>query len=221
MNSRMQVAATVAFVAALAITTVAQSPAATYFPDRSDWQRRAPAEAGFDPAALDSAVKFAIANENPGPRDPVIAHAQTFGATEPFDALVGPVKERGALNGLIVRRGYVVADWGETTRVDMTHSVTKTFLSTVVGLAWQRGLIRSLDDRVSPYMPAGLSAPACLSRHTTSRLPGTICCGRRATGRARCGTSRTGPIVRKGRRAGGRSDRFMNPARATSTTMSG
>ena len=40
-------------------------------------------------------------------------------------------------------------------RVDMTHSVTKTFLSTVVGLAWQKGLIRSLDDRVGPYMPAG------------------------------------------------------------------
>ena len=149
-------AATVALrLAALAITTVAQSPAATYFPDRFDWQRRAPAEAGFDRRRARCAIKFAIANENPGPRDPVIAHAQTFGATEPFDALVGPVKERGALNGLVIRRGYVVADWGETTRVDMTHSVTKTFLSTVVGLAWQRGLIRNLDDRVGPYMPAG------------------------------------------------------------------
>jgi CubicO group peptidase (beta-lactamase class C family) len=35
----------------------------------------------------------------------------------------------------------------------MTHSVTKTFLSTVVGLAWDRGLIRNLSDRVVDYMP--------------------------------------------------------------------
>src|SRR5262245_28700692 len=97
---------------AVAVSAAAQRP---YFPDRFDWQRRAPAEAGFDAETLAEAVKFAIHNENPGPKDPVIAHAQTFGATEPFDALVGPVKERGALNGLVVHHGYVVADWGETT----------------------------------------------------------------------------------------------------------
>ena len=144
-----------AVFAAFAITTAAQSPPTTYFPERFDWPRHTPAEAGMDAAGLADAIKFAIANENPGPRDPVIAHAQTFGATEPFDALVGPVKERGALNGLVIRGGYVVADWGETTRVDMTHSVTKTFLSTIIGLAWHRGLIRNLDDRVGPYMPSG------------------------------------------------------------------
>jgi CubicO group peptidase (beta-lactamase class C family) len=35
----------------------------------------------------------------------------------------------------------------------MTFSVTKTFLSTVVGLAWQRRLIADLSDRVAPYVP--------------------------------------------------------------------
>jgi CubicO group peptidase (beta-lactamase class C family) len=54
---------------------------------------------------------------------------------------------------LIVRNGYIVAEWGEPARVDMTHSVTKTFLTTVVGLAWQRGLIHDLNDRARDYMP--------------------------------------------------------------------
>ena len=49
--------------AAFAITTAAQSPATTYFPDRFDWQRRAPAEAGFDAAALADAIKFAVARK--------------------------------------------------------------------------------------------------------------------------------------------------------------
>jgi CubicO group peptidase (beta-lactamase class C family) len=71
---------------------------------------------------------------------------------EPFDTPIGPVQPRGALNGIIVRNGSVVAEWGETTRVDMTFSVTKSFLSTVVGLAWQKGLIRDVNDLVRDYV---------------------------------------------------------------------
>jgi len=37
--------------------------------------------------------------------------------------------------------------------VDMTFSVTKSFLSTTVGLAYDRKLIRDLNDRVQPYVP--------------------------------------------------------------------
>ena len=35
----------------------------------------------------------------------------------------------------------------------MTHSVTKSFLSSVVGIAHDRGLIRSIDDTVRDYVP--------------------------------------------------------------------
>ena len=56
-----------------------------YYPDGFDWQRRSAAEAGMDAAALDAAVKFAIANENPAPRDLAVAHATSLGAAEPFD----------------------------------------------------------------------------------------------------------------------------------------
>ena len=123
----------------LVTSAAAQTSGQPYFPERSDWQHRTPQQAGFDPARLDEAIAFAVANESPLPKDLALAHAQTYAANEPFDALLGPVKERGALNGLIVHRGYVVAEWGETSRVDMTFSVTKTFLTTVVGLAWQKG----------------------------------------------------------------------------------
>lgn len=74
----------------------------------------------------------------PASKDLATDLATTFGAREPFDTAIGPVKPRGALNGLIVRRGYIVAEWGETDRVDMTFSVTKSFLSTVVGQACRK-----------------------------------------------------------------------------------
>jgi len=144
-----------AFVLVATTGAASQTPAA-YFPERSNWERRTPEQVGMDAAALKDAVAFSVAHENPSPRDPVLKHAQTFAATEPFDALIGPVAERGPLTGLVIRRGYVVADWGETNRVDMTHSVTKTFLSTVIGLAWEKGLIRNLNDRVRAYMPPGV-----------------------------------------------------------------
>ena len=93
-----------------------------------------------------------MASENPATKDLAIDLATTFGR-EPFDTPIGPVKPRGALNGIIIKNGYVVAEWGETTRVDMTFSVTKSFLSTVVGLMWQKGLIRDVTDPVRDYMP--------------------------------------------------------------------
>jgi CubicO group peptidase (beta-lactamase class C family) len=130
--------------------------ATSYFPALSDWQRRTPEQVGMDGAKIDAAIKYAVANENPAFKDLALDQATTFGAREPFDTIIGPLKERGALNGLIVRNGYIVADWGETSRVDVTHSVTKTFLTTVAGLAVQKGLIKSVDDYPRGYMPAGV-----------------------------------------------------------------
>ena len=128
----------------------------SYFPAPSDWQHRTPEQAGMDKAKMDAAIKYAVANENPAFKDLALDQATTFGAREPFDTIIGPLKERGALNGLIVKNGYIVAEWGETSRVDVTHSVTKTFLTTVAGLAVQKGLIKSVDDYPRAYMPPGV-----------------------------------------------------------------
>ena len=71
---------------------------------------------------------------------------------EPHGQGIGPFKPRGGPAGLIVRHGYIVAEWGDPDRVDLTHSVTKSFLSTTVGLAYDRKMIRDVHDLVRPYM---------------------------------------------------------------------
>jgi CubicO group peptidase (beta-lactamase class C family) len=116
-----------------------------YFPTAENWETRTPEQARFDPVKLKAAIDFAVGSEAKAPRSLELAHYQTFGR-EPFGEAVGPFKERGEMTGIIIRNGYIVAEWGDVNRVDMTFSVTKSFLSTVVGLAFDRKLIRSLQD---------------------------------------------------------------------------
>jgi CubicO group peptidase (beta-lactamase class C family) len=145
----------VCWLAAVALLTscaATGSPGTHYFPDRFEWQRRSPQETGLDAAKLKQAIGYAVANETTNPRDQALTQRKSFGQ-EPHSELIGPTKVRVPLNGLVIHRGYVVAEWGDTGSVDMTHSVTKTFLTTVVGLAWQKGLIRDVNDRVRDYMP--------------------------------------------------------------------
>jgi len=119
-----------------------------YYPDAGDWEVQS--NRGFDGNKLEEAVTFALNNEYSGSRDLRIAILEGF-ASEPFHDIAGPVKERGGPAGLIIRDGYIVARWGDPERVDMTFSVTKSYLSTVAGLAWQEGLIE-LDKPVSSYV---------------------------------------------------------------------
>ena len=133
----------------------AQAPA-RYFPPRGDWQRREPAAVGMDKAKLAEAIAYHEANQNPNTKDLAADIVNTFRNEAPYNNLIGPTQERTGANGIVIRRGAVVAEWGDTARADMTFSVTKSFLSTVVGLAYDRGLIRSIHDRVAPYMPAGV-----------------------------------------------------------------
>jgi CubicO group peptidase (beta-lactamase class C family) len=130
---------------------VAAAPS-IYFPGRFDWQRKTPDEVGMNPALVAEAVRLAIAADTPGPHDMTQFLTNSFGK-EPFFSLVGPIKDRGPASGVITRHGYIVAEWGDPNRADITNSVTKTFLTTVVGLAWQRGLIKDVNDYARDYMP--------------------------------------------------------------------
>ena len=127
-----------------------------YTPPPGTWERRTAERVGLDPAKLKEAVDFAIANEAKAPRNQEISQAQTFGR-EPFGEGIGLFKERGDATGIVIRNGYIVTEWGEPNRVDMTHSVTKSFLSATVGLAFDRKLIRSLQDKAADY--ASITAP--------------------------------------------------------------
>ncbi len=121
-----------------------------YYPD-STWKTKNPAELKINKKLLDSAVSFAIANENKVERDLRIANLKAY-AREPGYEIIGPMKERGSPAGLIIKNGYIVAQWGDVNRVDMTFSVTKSFLSTVAGLAIDDGLIRNVQDKVDKYV---------------------------------------------------------------------
>src|SRR5688500_2271533 len=157
-------------VASMLLAPAAVASQATYYPGPGgDWERRAPAQVGIDGRQLEEAIAFAKANESKGPRDLESAHYQSFGR-EPFGEGIGPFKTRGDATGVILRRGYIVAEWGDPHRVDMTFSVTKSFLSTTVGLALDRGLIRSVQDRVADYMATVLLV---MRDDNESRVPAT------------------------------------------------
>jgi CubicO group peptidase (beta-lactamase class C family) len=123
----------------------------TYYYPGNEWQHKTPEDVGMDAAKVKEAIDFALSHETKSPRSMEQNHYQTFGK-EPFGDAIGPMKDRGAPTGIIVKNGYVIAEWGEPLRPDMTHSVTKSFLSATVGLAYDHGLIKSISDTVHTYM---------------------------------------------------------------------
>jgi CubicO group peptidase (beta-lactamase class C family) len=129
-------------------TTVAQQ----YFPPKGDWKKVKPSELGINESKLNEALEFAKtheSNENPNLK---IAHYESAFGREPFGYPVGPMKIRGSAAGVIIYKGMVVGEWGDPSRVDLTFSVAKSFLSTTAGLAVEAGLIKDEMDLVYPYM---------------------------------------------------------------------
>jgi CubicO group peptidase (beta-lactamase class C family) len=124
--------------------------AAVYYPATGDgWQRRRPEEAGLNAALLEQAVAYAKTQGSTIPAD-----SSTQVAT--FGRVLGPLpKLRGESNGIIIRHGYIVAEWGDTARIDPTYSVAKSFLSTLSGLAVDRGMIKSVHDPMKQYATDG------------------------------------------------------------------
>ena len=119
-----------------------------YFPpSHGAWEKKEPKEFKINSKKLESAIDFAMENEYSGSRDLRIAILKGF-AHEPYHKILGPTKKRGGPAGLILKNGYQIASWGDIKRVDMTFSVTKSYLSTVAGLAVDQNLI-STKEKVS------------------------------------------------------------------------
>jgi CubicO group peptidase (beta-lactamase class C family) len=120
-----------------------------YFPPPGPvWLHAEPQAAGLDRGAIAAAAGFAAEHETPWRRDLAYMVATDFGEEPPWNEALGPVRPRGGPNGLVVRGGRIVAEWGNTTQIDQTFSVAKSYLSIIAGLAWDRGLIRDLDEPV-------------------------------------------------------------------------
>ena len=124
----------------------------TYFPGSTkDWERRSPEQMGLLADSIQAAIDYAQSQESESPKNLEVNHYLGFGR-EPFGDGVGPFKTRGPQTGIILKDGYIIAEWGEPSRVDMTFSVTKSFLSATVGLAYDQGLIQDVHDLVADYM---------------------------------------------------------------------
>ena len=123
-----------------------------YFPDRNEeWKVKDPSYYKIDGKKLNDAIAFAESNEYNGSRDLRIAILNGF-KREPFHEVLGPTKKRGGPAGMILKKGNIIAKWGDTKRVDMTFSVTKSFLSTVAGLAVDNKLLANENDKVINYI---------------------------------------------------------------------
>jgi CubicO group peptidase (beta-lactamase class C family) len=136
----------IGLIALPAMVQAQSSP--SYFPAPGQWQHKTPEELGFDPAKLRAAIEFAQAHDS----------GWDFGKDQQrvFGTPLGPVPaQRAATNGVIVRHGYIVAQFGDTKANDPVYSIAKSFLSTVCSLAVARGLIRDVNDPVAQYIHDG------------------------------------------------------------------
>lgn len=121
----------------------------TYFPPpHPAWERSRPEAAGLDPEAIADAASFAAEHETPWRRDLAFMIANDFGEEPPWNEALGPVRPRGGPNGLVLRQGQIVAEWGDTGQIDLTFSVAKSYLSILAGLAFDRGMIRDVHEPV-------------------------------------------------------------------------
>ncbi len=122
-----------------------------YFPAKGDrWERRQPQKVGMDAALLQQAVDWAKTQET-------TQMPRNFATQEEiFGKLLGPIpNDRAETNGLVLRHGYMVAEWGDTQRPDPTYSVAKSVLSTILGITLDRGMIRNIQDPVATYITDG------------------------------------------------------------------
>jgi CubicO group peptidase (beta-lactamase class C family) len=125
-----------------------QSKRTTYFPAAGKWQKKAPADVGMDPENLRKAVQW----------------AETHGSKWDFDRdqvrVFGKVlgdlpAQRAATNGIILRHGYIVAEFGDTKTSDPVYSIAKSFISTTASIAFAKGLIHDVDNPVAGYIHDG------------------------------------------------------------------
>ncbi len=132
----------------LSFAVVATLSAQTYYPAAGTWQHKAPAEVGMDAAKLKEAIDFAELHGSKWDfdKDQVRTFGKVLGALPPG---------RAATNGIVLRHGYIVAEFGDTKTNDPVYSVAKSFLSTTASIAFDKKLIKDINDKVADYIHDG------------------------------------------------------------------
>src|ERR1700690_1438285 len=150
-------------------------------PHGEPWPEAPADAAGLNWMWLEEAARFAAENETPWPYDLRLHLESGYFEPPPFNAILGPGRPRGPANGVVLRRGYKIASWGNTEQVDFTFSAAKSYLSLLAGIAVMDGLIRDLDEPVGRTVhDGGFEGPrngAITWRHllqNTSEWEGTL-----------------------------------------------
>ncbi len=134
---------------------LASLAASDYYPTRHNWERKSPGLVGMNSRKLAGAIEFAQSKAVVEPKDLARVITDSFSVREPDFRILGPTNTRQNSAGLIIRKGYIVAEWGDIERVDMTFSVVKSYLSTLMALALRDGLIDNIQAPVSRWVRDG------------------------------------------------------------------
>ena len=126
----------------------------TYFPAHNGiWENRPPNELGFDAEKFADAINYVKNLKSTLGRNISELIERQFSDPPPWNATLGPVRDRSSRNGLVLKNGYIVSEWGDTAQVDMASSVTKIFLNACVGLMREEGKLTDLDVPVAATTP--------------------------------------------------------------------
>ena len=117
-----------------------------YTPIKGSWERINPLEVKVDPNITKNLEKFAKEFDCGFPTN--LNDVDVSNDPPEWAGKIGPMKERGVPSGLIIKDGYIISEWGDPERVDMIFSITKSFLPLIAGLAYDNGLLKSVDDKL-------------------------------------------------------------------------
>ncbi|MFF5674957.1 hypothetical protein [Streptomyces hygroscopicus] len=102
---------------------------------------------GADAEAVAQAARRQVERPMPGIED-MAAYPAAQVADGSHREVIGPLLDGHGASGVIVRRGTVIASWGDPTRVEMAYSATKSVLSPMAGIAHDDGLLT--DEFAAP-----------------------------------------------------------------------
>ena len=112
-----------------------------------EWERRDGAALGADGELIAAAVALAARREASEARA-MASYLGSILAPQTYAEVIGPLLDSSGTSGVVVYRGYLVGEWGDPAALEMSFSATKSYLSLVAGLAFDRGLIRDVREPV-------------------------------------------------------------------------
>lgn len=87
---------------------------------------------------------------------------ESMGLNKEALAKIGKLMEKSQSNGVLIKNGYLVAEWnfdGPADKKIEVQSITKSITSMVLGLALKEGKIASINDLVKKYYPGFNAGP--------------------------------------------------------------